>query len=149
RRVEVDGAVLLGGEGAVLQSLGEHLALLGDPGLEPERDPDALLAKLRDGAGRVREPLLVPDQVRAQPPAQPARIEVDDVERYPLLAGLPHDLPDLVPAPVARLGLPEPERPARRHWRPAGQPGVPREDVRDARAVDEEQVQAVVLGLDL
>ena len=55
RNVEVDAAVLLLDERVVLGRLGEDLALLGNPWLEPERDPDAGLSQLRQVGGRVRE----------------------------------------------------------------------------------------------
>src|SRR2546423_1520813 len=57
--------------------------------------------------------------------------------------------PDLVPAGGTPLGLAVPERPARWHRRSGGQLRIAGDDVRDPRAVNQEEVQAIVLSLDL
>ena len=135
RRVEVDGPSSLCHERAVLQAVREHLALLRDPRLEPEADPDPLLAQAGQVAGRVREPRLVPDQVGVHPLAQPGRVQVDHVDRHPLLAGLRGRSPR--PRPSCGSVHFDCQNPNDQRGGTGGRPvsaGVAGQDVRDPRA---------------
>ena len=117
--------------------------------MHPQAQADPLLSQAGDVLGRVREARFIPHQVGVHALSQPVGVEVHHVQGYLQLAGAVDDRPHLVPAGVTPLGLPVPERPARWHRRSAGQLRIARDDVRDPRAVNQEEVQAIVLSLDL
>ena len=135
-----DGAIGTPQQIALGHALVEKLRSLGDVGIDPDADTQALGLEPGEHALRIGERRRVPFEVAPVLAAHPEAIEVENMQRQIALAHPVDEAIDglLVVVGGERRRQPESERPWRRQGGPAGQPCVAVEDVLGRRAVDDQ-----------
>ncbi len=129
----------------------EQRRLLRDVRVDPGGDPQPLLPEPAQHAGRVGEGVGVPGEVAPLVAAHPEAVEVEHAQRD---AALGHAVDEAVDGGLVVVGgegggQPQAERPGRGQGGAAGERGVALKDLLRGRAVDDEELQRLVLDAEL